>query len=178
MHRDQIPVPSSSEDELDQLARAIAASLRLNEERRSFEEPTEEGTASAAGDAPEGSGGDDAGADAAGEEPDSEPSSQPWEPKPVHLSAAWSWDPEDRFYAVWSLSKAAGSRKWAGIHFGRGRLAYDGVIALNRGSIGGLQWHRCKSYELALDEWKLSAPHFKLFGEPRLLQWSNWDRPT
>ena len=45
-----------------------------------------------------------------------------------------------RYYAVWKFSSSGAS--YPGVHFGKERSAYEGLLKLNNGNFGGLKWRR------------------------------------
>ena len=90
---------------------------------------------------------------------------------------------ELRCYAVWSLCKRSGDRQWAGVHLGRSRTAYEGLLLLNGGSFGGLAWRREANVEAAERRWLSEAERHKL--DPKHIRFffwqpkppSLWDQP-
>ena len=67
-----------------------------------------------------------------------------------------------RCYCVWGFS--AGGCDWKGVHCGPGRSAYDGIVRLNSGSIGGLRFKRLDSLqaskELYITKMEKTLKHF------------------
>ena len=57
-------------------------------------------------------------------------------------------DTTNRFYCVWKLSQ--GNSSCPGIHWGRNKQAYLGLVKLNGNSVGGLRWKRTATYQEAL----------------------------
>ena len=53
-----------------------------------------------------------------------------------------------RFYCVWSVPNLP---LLSGIHWGEGALPYRKLLDINNGSIGGLKFKRCGSFEEARD---------------------------
>lgn len=66
-----------------------------------------------------------------------------------------------RYYCVWSLP---GHPEVTGVHWGRGKKAYAGLIALNNGTFGGLKWKRCDSWGTACDTFDNEKGKHRLAG--------------
>ena len=171
-------VPSSHEDELDQLAEAIRESLVISG-----------GAAAVVADAQE-RGADDAPPDAAdGAAAEAGPEEEPapeypadarglqWPSRVAVFDQVPPFGGDARFYAVWRFSGNAAPTPGTllGVHASFGTVAYQGLLALNGGSFGGLRWRRYPDIEEVVRSWKREAPTFKLVGEPPFYWWANRD---
>ena len=163
-------MPLDREDELDQLARAIALSLRVSEPEPDADQPEAESSPREPAAASDGAASSTAGAapeappakqDVGTEAPASTGEDGPWRPERVGSSdevkqLSRTLPVEARHYAVWGLA-GANSRAWAGVHSGHHPDPYDGVIRLNGGNWGGLRWRRCPTCEEAVVAWLREA---------------------
>ena len=197
MSRSDIPEPADRDEELSQLAEALAASLVLERERvpgAGSAEPPDSSAASPSAapacvsvgtDAPspvESAAGEPTPA-GSGSEPEPAPEGRVWLPRRVQradLSALESEGGDVRFYAVWALCRASGDRQWAGVHGSRGTNSYSGLLLLNGGSFGGLRWRRAASLAAASALWEAEAPGKRIEHPIRFYQWepkpfSVWD---
>ena len=52
-----------------------------------------------------------------------------------------------RYYAVWKFSSSGAS--YPGVHLGKERSAYEGLLKLNNGNFGGLKWRRLPCFARA-----------------------------
>ena len=52
-----------------------------------------------------------------------------------------------RYYAVWKFSSSGAS--YPGVHFGKERSAYEGLLKLNNGNFGCLKWRRVPCFARA-----------------------------
>ena len=163
--------PETADEELDQLAAALAASLTLDER---VPEPEAEDSPRPSCEAAAGS------ADAApaapppqlAEEAPPAPTPEPeasaaaaalglWRPREIGR-AAHPFTRNHRFYAVWRLSAVGGGTTWAGVHIGLSTDAYAGLLSLNGGHFGGIAFHRENDLESACQSWWREAPKHKL----------------
>ena len=73
-------------------------------------------------------------------------------------TAAELLDTSVRWYAVWKYCSSG--IQWPGIHFGKDKAAYAGLIQLNGGSFGGLKWKRVSSHSEARAKFLAEAPKY------------------
>ena len=196
MSNNDIPVPTSRDEEIDQLAEAIAASLRLEREVASGPAASSEADASssaavaspvaAAAAAEPAAAAECAAPSGSGSEPEPAPESVEWLPRPVgraYLEGLAARPKTDfRVYAVWSLNRSSGDRHWAGVHAGLDRDCYSGLLLLNGGSFGGLSWKRVHTgVAAAVSLWEAEALRKGIKHSARFYFWdpkppSAWDR--
>ncbi len=61
-----------------------------------------------------------------------------WPDPDIHFIASISEFPDTRYYVVWIVPNAADTTCYSGLHFGRGKSAYQGLLAANLGRFEGL----------------------------------------
>lgn len=132
----------TDEQEIEQLAEAISASLRI------CDEVSPEARAPAADCEPESApSGSSATSTAAGV-------SQPPPPLDLGIDPSSGIEAERfsdagvdvRFYAVFAIGR---DTRFSGVHYGEHPLAYQGLLALAGGNFGRLRWQRSFSSALA-----------------------------
>jgi hypothetical protein len=69
---------------------------------------------------------------------------------------------------VWRIRSSA---DYAGIHIGSGTTAYDGIIGLAGGSIGGIKFRRAYSIVEARLMYVAEAGRHRVQPEPALYEW-------
>ena len=177
------------EEEIEQLARAIAESLRVSDtpaasgaaasssvgSAEPAPEPEAEGWVYVA-DAEPAASSSAAAASAApaaappavvptAAAPVAVPLPEPWEPRVEPLSIGLHDGARGegfRYYAVWSLSSVGEGKRWAGVHVGEGSRAYRGLLTLNGGHFGGLRFRRNDTLEQVVAAFWAEAPRWKL----------------
>ena len=199
-------VPATWEEELDELAAAIAASLVLDTPPTATSS-TQTGAAPSGDAVPEDTAGPDVSAGSSScraGEPAPEPSvAAEREPEPPAVAtegpptprsfrtaaAPAAWLPLDigrqsldisrgiRVYSVWRLSAAGGGTQWAGIHAGLQTDAYYGLLALNQGNFGGIAFQRCADVDAAERIWLRERHRWNFSGPPRLFWWDPRPHP-
>ena len=78
-----------------------------------------------------------------------------------------------RYYAVWALPNYRGQTDLIGVHFGRGSLAYAGILGANRGVFETIRFRRADTLERAIQLFLLEAArHSVRTDRPvRRIQW-------
>ena len=146
--------PASRDEEIEHLVAALVAST--------LEPAAEPPPAPAALEQPSASEGGQPNVEPAAASPaaraSQEESERPWVPRVVSRDEALGYPArldgaELRCYAVWSFCHQEGGTAWAGVHCGRGKAAYAGILSLNGGSIGGLRWTREADVRATEQEW-------------------------
>ena len=145
--------PATGDEEIEHLVAALVAST--------LEPAAEPPPAPAALEQPSASEGGQPNVEPAAASPAaraSQESERPWVPRVVSRDEALGYPArldgaELRCYAVWSFCHQEGGTAWAGVHCGRGKAAYAGILSLNGGSIGGLRWTRKADVRATEQEW-------------------------
>jgi hypothetical protein len=73
-----------------------------------------------------------------------------------------------RFYVVWRIRSSA---EYAGIHVGEGTAAYDGIINVAGGAIGGVKFRRVYSFAEARLVYTAEAGLHRVSITPALFEW-------
>lgn len=73
----------------------------------------------------------------------------------------WSGERDEiRYYSVWIVPRT--HCNVAGIHWGRGLVAYSAILKLNDGQFEGIRWHRHESLQQAQESFRAEAHRFNL----------------